>query len=69
MAEKRSYFENLFFNRIKQAPFCGIFYPHLVAVARLSRPHSDKNSYKLGLAVHKKPFSDTLWETFIRAFC
>ena len=32
-----------------QAPLCGIFYSH-----------SDKISYKLGLAAHDKPFSDTL---------
>ena len=32
-----------------RAPLCGIFYPH-----------SDKISYKAGLAAHEKPFSDTL---------
>ena len=45
-----------------QVPLRGIFYPHSVTVAGLSRPHSDKISYKLGLAAHEKPFSDTLWE-------
>ena len=33
-----------------QAPLCGIF-----------SPHSDKIFYKVGLAVHEKPFSDTLY--------
>ena len=36
-----------------------LFY-HSVAVARLSRPHLNKISYKPGLAVHEKRFSDML---------
>ena len=50
----KNHFRNL------QAPLCGIFYPHSVAVAPLRRPHSDKISHKLRLAAHEKPFSDTL---------
>ncbi|MFR6132636.1 MAG: DUF6783 domain-containing protein [Fusicatenibacter saccharivorans] len=43
-----------------QAPLCGRFCPHSVAVAGLSRPHSDKISHHLELAACEKPFSDTL---------
>ncbi|WP_461880642.1 DUF6783 domain-containing protein [Fusicatenibacter sp.] len=50
----KNHFRNL------QAPLCGIFCPHSVAVARLSRPHSNKISHELGLAAHEKLFSDTL---------
>ena len=47
----KNHFRNL------QAPLCGIFYPH----SPLRRPYSDKISHELGLAVHEKPFSDTLY--------
>jgi len=43
-----------------QAPLCGIVCPHSVAVAVLSRLHSDKISHKLGLAACENRFSDTL---------
>ena len=47
----KNHFRNL------QAPLCGIFYPHSVAVA----PYAPLFRIKLGLAAHEKPFSDTLY--------
>ena len=50
----KNHFRNL------QAPLCGIFYPHSVAVARYAALIRIKSLHKLRLAAHEKPFSDKL---------
>ena len=50
----KKHFRNL------QAPLCGIFYPHSVAVARYAVLIRIKSPTNWGLAAYEKPFSDTL---------